>query len=106
MVVESPSAPTVEVRARPAQDTEALRLRMRIAGLACQLRHGPAVAARARAGFMARFEHDADPERVLPPEVRQTRARQLLKIHMARLRLKAIERRAAESAQTRETPAA
>jgi hypothetical protein len=43
--------------------------------------------AKARAAFLARFEHLADPERRLPPAERQRRAEQLRRAHFARLAL-------------------
>jgi hypothetical protein len=43
----------------------------------------------ARAGFMARFEREVDPEGVLPPAERARRAEQLMRAHMAKLSLAA-----------------
>jgi hypothetical protein len=42
----------------------------------------------ARAAFMAKFEDEVDPERVLPPSERAKRADHAMKAHMARIRLK------------------
>jgi hypothetical protein len=41
----------------------------------------------ARAGFMARFEREVDPDGVLSEEERQRRAKAAMRAHMARLRL-------------------
>ena len=41
-----------------------------------------AIGGYARAGFMVRFEHEAEPDGVLPPEERKRRADHALKAHM------------------------
>ena len=46
---------------------------------------GHAPAANARAGFMRRFELQVDPDGLLSPEERATRARYAMKAHMAEL---------------------
>jgi len=43
--------------------------------------------AKARAAFLAKFDREADPEGVLPPEERQRRAESLRRAHFARLAL-------------------
>ena len=47
----------------------------------------------ARANFLARFEHEVDPEGVLPPDDRARRAGRLLQAHMIRLAAKSAEAR-------------
>jgi hypothetical protein len=55
---------------------------------------GVALTERARAKFLATFEHQVDPNGVLPPEVRQRRALHARRAHMARLSLAASKARA------------
>jgi hypothetical protein len=63
-------------------------LRARAAAHAKHATHDPKAAmARARAAFLASFEQQADPDRVLPPLERQRRAEQLRRAHYARLAL-------------------
>jgi hypothetical protein len=66
----------------PAQRT----LRARIAAESMHAQ-GKTNTAKARKGFMARFEHEVDPERKLSPEARAKRADHALKAHMAKLAL-------------------
>lgn len=47
-----------------------------------------AATAPARAGFLARFERQVDPEGVLDPKVRAERAESAMKAHMARLAMR------------------
>jgi hypothetical protein len=49
--------------------------------------------AKARAAFLAKFERDADPEGVLPPEERRRRAESLRRAHFARLALASVKAR-------------
>jgi hypothetical protein len=58
-----------------------------------------AVSQPARDAFMARFEDEVDPGRVLPEAERARRAEHALKAHMARLALKSakVRRKAAAS---------
>ena len=69
------------------------QLGRRIGGLTCQARHGGEVAARARQGFRARFEREADPDGTLPAEERARRADLLFRAHMLRLAAKSAESR-------------
>jgi hypothetical protein len=57
-----------------------------IGGLAVHAKHGTAVAERARAGFMRKFEAEVDPDGALAPAEREFRARMAMKRHMAQLR--------------------
>jgi hypothetical protein len=61
------------------------------ARIAAHAKHGRgdarAATAKARATFLARFEQEADPERVLPPEERRRRADHLRKAYFTRLAL-------------------
>ena len=68
-------------------------LRARLAAHARWKRSEDPVAATepARAGFFARFEDEVDPDRVLDPAVRATRAHHALCEHMTRLRLRQIK---------------
>jgi excisionase family DNA binding protein len=54
---------------------------------------GREVTTQARAGFLRRFEAEVDPERTLPPQERERRARAALKAHMGRLALRSAEAR-------------
>lgn len=44
-----------------------------------------AATAKARQAFLARFEHEVDPDMTLDPDERTRRARNALKAHMTRL---------------------
>lgn len=68
----------------PAQRRQAAR----VGGLTTQIRHGQAPAARARSGFMAKFEREVDPDGRLAPEERKRLASLALKRHMALLAIK------------------
>ena len=62
-------------------------------------RHSPKhMTAKARAAFNERFEHEADPDKVLPPAERERRATHLRKAHMRRLSLQAAKARRLRSA--------
>ena len=50
---------------------------------------GVALTERARATFLAGFEHQVDPDGVLPPDERQRRAQHARRAHMAKLSLAA-----------------
>jgi len=54
-----------------------------------------AATAPARAGFLARFERQVDPDNQLDPAEREKRARRLMRAHMVRLAQKARAKRAA-----------
>lgn len=55
-------------------------------GLTSVAAQGPSlVAARARGGFIAKFEREVDPDGVLDPVERSTRARLAMRAHMSRL---------------------
>lgn len=63
-------------------------LRARLAAYAMHARNdAQATTAKARAAFLARFERQADPERLLPPAERQRRAQQLRSAYFAQLAL-------------------
>lgn len=62
-------------------------LRARIAGLACVARHGGAIAEPARKAFVARFEHEVDPNGELTASDRKQRADAAMRAHMSKLRL-------------------
>ena len=74
-------------------------LRAKIGAHALHANHdGVALTERARATFLAGFEHQVDPGGVLTPEVRQRRAAHARRAHMARLSLAASRARAAKRA--------
>jgi hypothetical protein len=63
-------------------------LRARIAAHAMHACNDPAeITAKARAAFLGRFEREADPDGVLPPEERRRRAEHLRSAYFARLAL-------------------
>ncbi|NJD65648.1 MAG: hypothetical protein FIB00_10455 [Chloroflexi bacterium] len=63
-------------------------------GLSKAARHSPdELTAHARAGFLARFEREADPDGVLDPAERARRADALKRAHMARLALASVQAR-------------
>lgn len=64
--------------------------------------------AKARRAFEARFEKEADPDGVLPPEERARRAKHLRDAFYTRIQLKSAETRRKKKAaqQTAERPAA
>lgn len=79
-----------------AADPVTRRLTASIGGNACAAKHdGKTITASARRGFMARFEREVDPEGRLSPAERAKRAEAAMRAHMARLSLKAKQRRAA-----------
>ncbi len=65
------------------------RLQARLAAHARWAQTGDRAAqtARARAGFMARFEREVDPDNSLAPDERARRAENAMRAHMLRLRL-------------------
>jgi hypothetical protein len=68
----------------PAERT----LRARLAAHTMHAHNDPkAITAKARAGFLAKFEREADPDGVLAPEERRRRAEHLRSAHFARLAL-------------------
>ncbi len=72
-------------------------LRARVAAHTLHATHDPhETTAAARAAFLARFEDQVDPERVLPAGERQRRARHALKAHMSRLALASAKARRQE----------
>ncbi len=77
-------------------------LRARLAAHTMHARHDPReTTTAARAAFLARFEAEADPDGVLPPEERRRRAEHLRRAHFARLSLKAVEARRVRRAEAR-----
>ncbi len=81
-------------------DPAIMALRGRIGGLMRSARHdGRQMTAPARAAFLAKLEHEADPNGELPPEERRRRAEALRLAHLARARLAAADRRRASRAR-------
>jgi hypothetical protein len=75
-------------------------LRARIAAHAMHARNDPAEStAKARAAFLDRFDREADPDGVLPPEERRRRAEHLRSAYFARLALAS-----AKARRTRKLP--
>jgi hypothetical protein len=75
-------------------------LRARIAAHAMHARNDPAeITANARAAFLAKFEQQADPDGVLPPEERRRRAEHFRSAYFARLALAS-----AKARRTRKVP--
>lgn len=75
-------------------------LRARIAAHAMHARNDPAeITANARAAFLAKFEQEADPDGILPPEERRRRAEHLRSAYFARLALAS-----AKARRTRKPP--
>ena len=72
------------------QDAKSKRAQIaRIGGYALRARRDPMVyTAKARAAFLAGFEHKVDPDGLLSPEERQRRAVALRKSHMHGLALR------------------
>lgn len=69
-------------------------LRARIGAHALHSSHDSTeTTANARATFLARFEHEVDPEQVLPEAERARRAEHARKAHMARLALQSARAR-------------
>jgi hypothetical protein len=63
-------------------------LRARMAAHAMHARNDPEkTTAKARAAFLDKFEREADPDGVLPPEERRRRAKHLRSAHFTRLAL-------------------
>lgn len=62
--------------------------------------------AAARAGFLAKFENEVDPNRVLTPEERSRRANVALRLHMQRLAFKSSKARRGRSSSPQPRPAA
>ena len=73
-------------------------LRARCAAYALHAQGGTSTRA-GTAAFLARFEHQVDPDHVLPPDERARRAEYALKAHMTSLALRA------SRAKTRKNPA-
>lgn len=77
------------------------RVRARMGGHAVHAKHGSeAIAARARRGFMARFERQVDPDGTLSPAERERRARHAMKAHMNAMALKSVRSRRERSMKT------
>jgi hypothetical protein len=82
---------------RTSETTE-MALRGRIGGLVTQSRHDPRdLTAKARATFLAQFEEQVDPERLLSEPERQRRAIAARKAHFARLALASARARRAQA---------
>lgn len=70
-------------------------LRARMAAHAMHSKHDSReTSAAGRNAFLARFEHEVDPDGVLSPIERKRRAEHALKAHMAKLALKSARARA------------
>lgn len=70
------------------------RLRARLAALAMHARNdGRQVTANARKAFLDRFEHQVDPDGVLPDAERRRRAEYAKRAHMTRLALRSAQTR-------------
>ena len=79
----------------PLSPTERV-LRARVAAHAKHAKHDARAAMdKARAAFLARFEHEVDPDGLLPSAERQRRAEQLRSAHFARLALASAKARRA-----------
>ena len=99
MFAERPDASGIDRRTKDHYDATRRRLAARIGGIAVHLRHDSnAIAARARAGLVAKFERMADPDGRLTPEARAKKAKLLLRQHMSRLALKSIRKRTRRTA--------
>ena len=73
-------------------------LQARMAAYALHARRsGREVTAPARAAFLARFENEVDPDRVLTPAERARRAQLACKAHMTRLALRSAQARRARA---------
>lgn len=74
----------------PSQRT----LRARLAAYAMHARHdGREITANARKAFVECFEHEVDPDGVLPDAERQRRAEHAMRAHMTRLALRSAQAR-------------
>ena len=77
-------------------------LRARIAAHALHAKHDSSqLAATARAGLLAKFEAQVDPDGTLPPKERHRRAEHLRKAHYARLALQSARSRREKSARSK-----
>ena len=71
-------------------------MRGRIGGFALHSRvNSTEHLAPARKGFLAKFEHEVDPDGVLDPAERTRRAHAAMRAHMSRLAMKSSQARAA-----------
>lgn len=78
-------------------------LRARIGAHALHSTHDPTeTTAKARAAFLARFEDEVDPERLLPQVERKRRAEHARKAHMTRLALASVRARRARQEGARD----
>jgi hypothetical protein len=69
-------------------------LRARLAAHALYGKRDPReITAKARAAFLSKFEREADPEGILPPEERRRRAESLRRAHFTRLALASVKAR-------------
>jgi hypothetical protein len=72
---------------------EERRLIARMGGFARAAKYGPEVTKPARKAFIERFVDEVDPDRVLPEDERNRRARAALQVHMTRLNLASVKAR-------------
>ena len=76
-------------------DPAILSLRGKLGGLANAAKNDPRdYTARARSTFLAKFEHEVDPDGILPEGERLRRAEAAKKAHFARMALKSAKKRA------------
>ena len=96
---------TLEQAKRPySADPQVLALRGRIGAFVLHSRYDAReTTAAARSAFLARFENEVDPERVLSEAERLTRAEYARKAHFARLALKSAQVRAGRAKATKRT---
>lgn len=81
-------------------------LRGRIGAYALHARYDPRETTRvARASFLAKFEHEVDPEGVLAPEERRRRAECAKKAHFARMALASARARSKKNRDAGSAPA-
>ncbi len=77
-------------------------MRARLAAHAMHARHDSREAtANARKGFVERFEHEVDPDGVLPVAERRRRAEHAMRAHMTRLALRSARARRARAGGSR-----
>lgn len=77
----------------------------RIGGLTRHALHGSAeLSLQGAAGLLARFEHEVDPEKVLPEAERRSRAQALRRAHMLRIARLSAKARAANRSGRKGVP--
>ena len=82
-------------------DPSIATLRGRLGAYTQHSRHSPTdTTAAARAAFLSRFEHEVDPDAVLPEAERQRRAAAAKSAYFTRLALKSVQARRRRKAKT------